>query len=53
MVSKYNVGLKTLLQSLSDPEFHSDLVYKVRKIIGKNDLSNHFKKIVRYKNIGY
>ena len=31
LVSKYNVGLKTLLlQGLSEP----DLVYKLRKIIG-------------------
>ena len=37
-VSKYNVGLKTLLlQSLSAPEFYRGLVYKFRKIIGKND----------------
>ena len=54
MVSKYNVGLKTLLlQGLSEPEFYGDLVYKFRKIIGKNDFSYHFKKmIVRYKKIG-
>ena len=32
LVSKYNVGLKTLLlQSLSEPEFYGDLVYKFRK----------------------
>ena len=37
-VSKYNVGFKTLLlQGLSEPEFYGDLVYKFRKIIGKND----------------
>ena len=55
IVSKYNVGLKTLLlQSLSEPEFYGDLVYKFRKIIGKNDFPYHFKKIVvRYKKIGY
>ena len=54
-MSKYNVGLKTLLlQGLSKPEFYSDLVYKFRKIIGKNDFPYHFKKIVvRYKKIGY
>ena len=48
---KYKVGLKTLLlQGLSEPEFYGDLMYKFRKIIGKND----FKKIiVRYKKIGY
>ena len=55
IVSKYNVGSKTLLlQGLSKPEFYGNLVYKVRKIIGKNDFPYHFKKItVRYKKIGY
>ena len=55
IVSKYNVGLKTLLpQDLSEPEFNGDLVYKFRKITGKNDFPYHFKKIiVRYKKIGY
>ena len=53
-VSKFNVGLKTLLlQGLSELEFYGDLVYKFRKN-GKNDFPYHFKKIiVRYKNIGY
>ena len=38
IVSQYNVGLKTLpLEGLSEPEFYWDLVYKIRKIIGKND----------------
>ena len=55
LVSKYNVGLKTLLlQGLSEPQFYGDLVYKFRKIIGKYDFPSHFKKIiVRYKKIGY
>ena len=54
-MSKYNVGLKTLLlQGFSEPGFYGDFVYKVRKIIGKNDFPYRFKKtIVRYKNIGY
>ena len=54
-MSKYNVGLKTLLpQGLSAPEVYGELVYKFRKIIGKNDFPYHFKKIiVRYKKIGY
>ena len=54
-MSKYNVGLKRLLlEGLSEPEFYGDLVYKFRKIIGKNDFPYHFKKIiVRYKKIGY
>ena len=54
-VSKYNVGLKTLLlQGVLTPEFYGDLVYKFRNIIGKNDFPYHFKKIVVcYKKIGY
>ena len=53
IVSKYNVGLKTvLLRGLSEPEFYVDLVYKFRKIIGKNYFPYHFKKIiVRYKKM--
>ena len=53
LVSKYNVGLKTLfLQGLSEPEFYGDLVNKFRKIIGKYDFPHHFKKIiVRYKKM--
>ena len=55
LLSKYNVGLKPLLlQGFSEPEFYGDLVYKLRKIIGKYNFPNHFKKIiVRYKKIGY
>ena len=54
IVSKYNVGLKTLLlQGLSEPEFDGGLGYKVRNLIGKNEFPYHFKKIiVRYKKIG-
>ena len=53
-MSKYNVGLKTLLLQGLSSEFYGDLVYKFRKIIGKNDFPYHFKKIiVLYKKIGY
>ena len=52
IVSKYNVGLKKLLlQGLSEPEFYVDLVYKFRKIIGKNDFPYFKKIIVRYKRL--
>ena len=35
LISKYNVGLKTLLsQGLSEPEFYGDLVYKFNKLKG-------------------
>ena len=55
LVSKFGVGLKTLLhQGLSEPEFYGDLVYKFKKIVGKADFSDQFRKIiVRYKRIGY
>ena len=52
-MSKYNVGLKTLLlQGRLELEFYGDLVYKFRKIISKNDFLYHYKKIiVRYKKM--
>ena len=53
LVSKFNVGLKTLLhQGLSEQEFYGDLVYKFKKIVGRADFSVR-KIIVRYKRIGY
>ena len=50
-----NFRLNTLLlQGLSEPEFYGSLVYKFKKIVGKNDFPYHFKTIiVRYKKIGY
>ena len=55
LVSKFNVGLKTLLhQGLSEPEFYGDLVYKFQKIEGRADFSDQFRKIiVCYIHIGY
>ena len=54
LISKYNVGLKTLLcEGLSEPEFYGDLVYK-KKLIGINYFSFQFRKfITRYRRIGY
>ena len=52
LVSKYNIGLKTLLrQGLSKPEFYGDLVYKFTKIIGRADFSDQFKKISYVTNV--
>ena len=55
LISKYNVGLKTLLsEGLSEPEFYGDLVYKFKKLIGINDFSFQFRKtITRYRRVGY
>ena len=54
LISKYNVGLKTLFsEGLSEPEFYGVLVYK-KKLIGINDFSFQFRKIItRYRRIGY
>ena len=55
LIVKYNMGLKTLLQQgISEPIFYGDLVYKFKRIVGKPNLSDRFKKIVkRYINVGY
>ena len=55
LVSKFNVGLKPLLnQGLSVPEFYGDLVYTFKKIEGRADFSDQFRKIiVHYKRIRY
>ena len=45
--SKFNVGLRTLLrEGHSEPEFYGDLVYKFKKLIGRNDFSFQFRKII-------
>ena len=55
LISKFNFGLKSLLhQALSEPEFYGDLVYKFKKIMGRTDFSDQFRKIIiRHKRIGY
>ena len=55
LIVKYNIGLKTLpQQGISEPIFHGDLVYKFKRIVGKPNFSDHFKKIVnRYIKVGY
>ena len=54
LISKYNVGLKKVLGvGHSEPEFYGDLVYKFKKLIGRNDFSFQFRKIItRYRWIG-
>ena len=55
LIVKYNIWLKTLLQqSISEPIFYGDLVYKFKRIVGKPNFSDQFKKIVkRYIRVGY
>ena len=54
MISKFQIGLKSLLrQGLSESEFYGDLVYKLKKIVGSNNFSAQFNKIIsHYKKIG-
>ena len=48
LIVKYNIGLKTLLQQdISEPIFYGDLVYKFKRIVGKPNFSDQFKKIVK------
>ena len=35
-------------QGLSEPEFYDDLVYKLKKIVGSNNFSAQFIKIISY-----
>ena len=45
LIVKYNIGLKTLLQQgISGPIFYGDLVYKFKRIFGKPNFSDQFKK---------
>ena len=55
LISKFQVGLKSLLrQGLWEPDFYGDLVYKLKKIVGSNNFSAQFIKIIsHYKKIGY
>ena len=42
-----------LQQGISEPIFYGDLVYKFKRIVGKSNFSDQFKKIVkRYIRVG-
>ena len=55
LISKFQVGLGSLLrQGLSEPDFYSDMVYKLKKIVGSDTFSAQFIKIIsHYREIGY
>ena len=49
LISKFEVGLKSLLcQGLLEHEFYGDLVYKLKKIVGSNNFSAQFIKIISH-----
>ena len=45
LICKFQVGIKFLLQGLSEPQFYDDLVYKLKKIVGSYNFSVQFIKI--------
>ena len=46
LIIKFNIGLKTLLQQgISVPMFHGDLSYKFKRIVGKQNFSDLFKRL--------
>ena len=48
LIVKYSIGFKTLLQQgISEPIFYGDLLYKFKRIVGKPNFSDQFKKIVK------
>ena len=55
LISKFQVGLKShLRQGLLEPDFYGDLVYELKKIVGSDNFSAQFIKIItHYKKIGY
>ena len=54
LISKFNVGFKTLHMMAFRNQNFMVTVYKFKKLIGMNDFSFHFRKIiVHYRRIGY
>ena len=55
LASNFKFGLKSLSQQgLSEPELYGDLVYELRKIVSRADLSDQVRTVImRYKSIGY
>ena len=52
LVSKFKVGIKPFFQQgLSEPEFYGDLVYKLRKNVGRTDFSDRSEKLSCVTNI--
>ena len=47
LVEKYNVSLRKLLQQgISESEFYGDLVYRIRKIVGKSNFRNNSESLL-------
>ena len=47
LLEKYSVSLKTLLQQcMSEPEFYGDLVYRLRKNVGKSNFQSNSENLL-------
>ena len=54
LIVKYNICLKSLLQQgLSEPVFYGNLVYQLKRIAGKHNFNDQFKKINKRYKMGY
>ena len=55
LIVKYNIGLKLFCnKAYQNPILYGDLVYTFKRIVGKPNLSDQLKKIVkRYIRVGY
>ena len=55
LIDKYNTCLRTLLhQGISEHVFYGNFVYKFKRIVGKPNFIDQFKKIIKsYKRVGY
>ena len=53
LATKCNVSFKKLLQQdISEPDFYDDLVYRIRKVVGKSNVSEQFRKLInRHKHL--
>ena len=50
LIFKYNIGLKLFSERI----FYGDLVYKSKRIVGKPNFGDQFKKIIKlYIKVGY
>ena len=49
LISKFQVAFKSLLRhGISEPDFYGDLVYELKKIVGSNNFSAQFIKIISH-----
>ena len=54
MVRSMGLQIKVVGHCIAEPIFYGDLVYKFKRIVGKPNFSDQFKKIIKcYVKVGY